>query len=73
MLVLFQDLYMFRAPSLPFIRSTILQLAVIGITYIALDREMYGSVHFKVCPEWVVGHITVVNLELNHSAYAPCH
>jgi hypothetical protein len=32
-LVLFQDLYMFRVPAVPFIRSTILQLAVTGKTY----------------------------------------
>jgi hypothetical protein len=50
-LVLFQDLYMFRIPAVPIIRSTILQLAVTGITYITLDREMYGNVHFKGCPE----------------------
>jgi hypothetical protein len=32
-LVLFQDLYMFQVPAVPITRSTILQLAVIGITY----------------------------------------
>jgi hypothetical protein len=32
-LVLFQDLYMFWVPLVPIIRSTILQLAVTGITY----------------------------------------
>jgi hypothetical protein len=32
-LVLFQDPYMFRVPALPIIRSTILQLAVIGVIY----------------------------------------
>jgi hypothetical protein len=50
-LVLFQDLYMFRVPAVPIIRSTILQSTVAGITYIMLDREMYGNVHFKGCPE----------------------
>jgi hypothetical protein len=50
-LVLLQDLYMFRVPAIPFIRSTILQLTVTGITYITLDREMYGNDHFKGCPE----------------------
>jgi hypothetical protein len=49
-LVPLQDLYMFRVPAVPFIRSTILQLAVTGITYITLDREMYGNVHFNCCP-----------------------
>jgi hypothetical protein len=47
----FQDLCMFRVPAVPIIRSTILQLAVIGIAYITLDREIYGNVHFKGCPE----------------------
>jgi hypothetical protein len=28
-----------------------MQLAVTGITYITLDGEMYGNVHFKGCPE----------------------
>jgi hypothetical protein len=42
---------MFRVPAVPIIRSTILQLAVTGITYITLDREMYGNVHFKDCPD----------------------
>jgi hypothetical protein len=51
MLVLLQDLYMFQVPAVPIIRSTILQLAVTGTTYITLDREMYGNVHFKGCPE----------------------
>jgi hypothetical protein len=48
---LLQDLYMFWVPALPIIRSTILQLTVIGITYITLDREAYGNVHFKCCTE----------------------
>jgi hypothetical protein len=42
---------MFRVPAVPIIRSTILQLAVISTTYITLDDEMYGNVHFKGCPE----------------------
>jgi hypothetical protein len=33
-LVLLQDLYMFRLPAVPIIRSTILQLTVTAITYI---------------------------------------
>jgi hypothetical protein len=28
-----------------------MQFAVTGITYITLDREMYGNVHFKGYPE----------------------
>jgi hypothetical protein len=32
-LVLLQDVYMFRVPAVPIIRSTVLQLAVTGITY----------------------------------------
>jgi hypothetical protein len=52
-LVLFQDLYMFWVPAVPIIRSTILQLAVIGITYIVLDCEMYGIDHFyPLVPEF---------------------
>jgi hypothetical protein len=50
-LVLLQDLYMFRVPAVPIIRSTVLQLAVTGITQITFDGEMYGNVHFKGCPE----------------------
>jgi hypothetical protein len=42
---------MLQLPAVPTIRSTILLLAVTGITYITLDREMYGNVHFKGCPE----------------------
>jgi hypothetical protein len=53
-LVLFQDLHMFRLPVVPIIRSSILQLADIGITYITLDREVYGNVHFNGCLEWMV-------------------
>jgi hypothetical protein len=45
-LVLLKDLYMFRVPAVPIIRSTILQLAVTGMTYITLDGEMFGDVHF---------------------------
>jgi hypothetical protein len=45
---------MFRVPAVPIIRSTILQSAFTGITYITLQGEMYGNVHFKGCPEWVV-------------------
>jgi hypothetical protein len=48
-LVLLQDLYMFRVPAVPIIRSTILQLTVTGITCITMDREVYGNVHFKSC------------------------
>jgi hypothetical protein len=33
MLVLLQDVYVFRVPAVPIIRSTILQLAVTGITW----------------------------------------
>jgi hypothetical protein len=61
-LVLLQDLYMFRVPAVPIIRSTILQLAVTDITYITLEGEMYGNVHFKVVQNRAVGHITVVDL-----------
>jgi hypothetical protein len=43
--------YMFRVPAVPIIRNTILQSAVIGVTYITLNRETYGKVHFKSCPE----------------------
>jgi hypothetical protein len=50
---------MFRVPAVPIIRITILQLADTG-----LDREIYGSDHFKGCPEWAVGHISVVEMEL---------
>jgi hypothetical protein len=50
MLVLLKDLYMFRVPAVPNIRSTILQLTVTGITYIKLDREVYGNAYFKGCP-----------------------
>jgi hypothetical protein len=42
---------MFPVPAVPIIRSTVLQLAFTGITYIMFDREMYGNVHFKGCPE----------------------
>jgi hypothetical protein len=42
---------MFRVPALPIIRSTIVQLTLTGKTYITLDGEMYGNVHFKVVPE----------------------
>jgi hypothetical protein len=42
---------MFRVPAVPIIRSTILQLTVTGITYITLDCETYGNVHFKGIPE----------------------
>jgi hypothetical protein len=45
-LVLLQDLYMFRVPAVPIIRSTILQLTATGMTYITLDREMYGKICF---------------------------
>jgi hypothetical protein len=41
--------------AVPIIRSTILQLAVTGMIYVhTLDREMYGSNHFKSCPELMV-------------------
>jgi hypothetical protein len=46
-LVLLQYIYMFRVPAVPIIRSTVLQLAVNGITHITLGREMYGNVHLK--------------------------
>jgi hypothetical protein len=39
-LVLLQDLYMFRLPAVPIIRSTILQLTVTAITNITLDGEI---------------------------------
>jgi hypothetical protein len=42
---------MFQVPTVPIIGSTILQLAVTGITYIMLGGEMYGNVHFKGFPE----------------------
>jgi hypothetical protein len=47
-LVLVQDLYMFQVPAVPIIRSTELQLTVTGITYITLDREMYGNIHLTL-------------------------
>jgi hypothetical protein len=34
---------MFRVPAVPIMGSTLLQLTVTGITYITLDREMYGQ------------------------------
>ena len=46
-MVLLQDLYMFWVTAVPIIRSTILQLTVTGITYIKLDRGIYGSVQFN--------------------------
>jgi hypothetical protein len=39
-LVLLQDFYTSRVPAVPIVRSTILHLAVTGITYITLDGEM---------------------------------
>jgi hypothetical protein len=63
---LFQDHYMLRVPAVPIIRSTILQLAVIGITY-AMDREMCFSFNFKVSLEWKV--VT----SLNHSDVTTIH
>jgi hypothetical protein len=53
---------MFRVPAVPIIRSTILQLAVTGITYITLDREMYGNVHYKG-PESGDWWLTVVEFQ----------
>jgi hypothetical protein len=67
-LVLLQDLYMFRVPAVPIIRSTIVQLTVTGITYITLDRECMVTSTLKVVHNRAVCHITVVELEfqLNH-------
>jgi hypothetical protein len=59
---------MCRVPAVPIIRNTVPQLAITGITYIRLDREMYGNVHFKVVQNWAAGCITVVELELNHGS-----
>jgi hypothetical protein len=39
---------MFRVPAVPIIRSTILQLTVIGITHITLEREVYGNVQLNL-------------------------
>jgi hypothetical protein len=38
---------MFRVPVVPIIRSIVLQLTVTCITYITLEREVYGNVQFK--------------------------
>jgi hypothetical protein len=46
-LVLFQGLYMFRVPAVPIIGSTILQLAVTGITYITLHLVGYSYTCFE--------------------------
>jgi hypothetical protein len=59
-LVLLQDLYMFRLPAIPIIGSTILQLTVTGITYITLDGEMYVTSTLKIAKDQAVGHITLL-------------
>jgi hypothetical protein len=52
--VLFQDLYMFRVPAVPIIRSTILQLTVTGITR-CNTKCLYkmcveGDILYKISP-----------------------
>jgi hypothetical protein len=45
--VLLQDLCMYRVPAVPIIMSSVMQLTVTGTTYIALDHEVCGNVHFN--------------------------
>jgi hypothetical protein len=63
-LVLFQVLYMFWAPAVPIIRSTILQLAVTGITNMFWIAKCMVASTLKVSG-MDGGYITVVELELN--------
>jgi hypothetical protein len=69
--VLLQDFYMFRVPAVPITMRTTLQLTVIGITYITLDTEVYGSNSTTGCDKppdygqalkWKLSYISRTNI-----------
>jgi hypothetical protein len=41
-------------------------LTATGTTYVTLDRELFGNVRLNIVHDRAAGHITVVELELNH-------